>query len=180
VLFPPESCYLVANKKVMAWISEGLPWMDEADRSLVRRYLPWTRVVEERKVEWRGDSHDLGDLLIRHQEDLVLKKATGMMGLEVTLGSACAPGAWAAEVARALADGDTIVQEHVVPGRYRLEASDGPGDGTHPADVIPVLSPCLYDGRAGGCFVRYHRSGRAGVIGASRFGAVENVMVAAR
>ncbi len=178
-LFPPQSSYLVANKKVLAWISEGRPWMTEEDRALVARYLPWTRLVHDRKLTWGGRLHSLADLLLDHQQHFVLKKAIGMMGLEVTLGPYATGEEWRAEVVRALADGDTVVQEYVEPGRFRMAMSSASGPGTQSVDIAPVLSPVLFGGVAAGCWARYHGSGRAGMIGASGFGATENVLLAA-
>ncbi|NEE60423.1 hypothetical protein G3M55_89950, partial [Streptomyces sp. SID8455] len=111
LLFPPQSSYLIANKKTLAWISEGLPWMTEDDRELVARYLPWTRLVHPRKVEWRGVRHDLAALLLENRRDFVLKKAIGMMGLQVVLGPYATDQEWEGAVTAALADRDSIVQE---------------------------------------------------------------------
>jgi hypothetical protein len=136
-------------------------------------------LVGDRFVQWRGRRWAMTDLLRRHREDLVLKKAIGMMGLQVTLGCETSAGDWEAGVTAALAAGDSIVQEYVEPGRYEIEVSTADG-GTRRREIFPVLSPCIYDGRPGGCWVRYHDSGKGGVIGASGFGATENVMLAAR
>ncbi|MET8544516.1 hypothetical protein ABZW03_28325 [Kitasatospora sp. NPDC004799] len=177
-LFPPQSSYLVANKKVLAWISEGRPWMTEEDRALVERCLPWTRLVYDRKLAWGGRRHDLADLLLDNQQHFVLKKAIGMMGLEVTLGPYVTGPQWRGEVARALAEGDTIVQQYVEPGRFRMAMSSASGPEVQSVDIAPVLSPVLFGGVPAGCWARYHGSGQAGMIGASGFGATENVLLA--
>ncbi|MFC9327324.1 hypothetical protein [Kitasatospora sp. NPDC057015] len=180
LLFPPQSSYLLANKKTLAWISEGQPWMTEEDRELVARYLPWTRLVHPRKVVWNGRRHDLATLLLEHRRDFVLKKAIGMMGLQVTLGPHTTEQEWGEVVAAALADGESIVQEYVEPGRYRMQMSREAGPEPQEVDIAPVLSPVLFGGAAAGCWARYHGTGKAGIIGASGFGATENVLLAAR
>ncbi|MEU1124600.1 hypothetical protein ABZ371_13785 [Streptomyces sp. NPDC005899] len=180
LLFPPQSSYLLANKKTLAWISEGQPWMTTEDRKLVARYVPWTRLVYSRKVDWKGESHDLAALLIEHRRDLVLKKAIGMMGLQVVLGPCATEREWGAAVAAALAEGDSIVQEYVEPGRYRMEMTGEAGTSSQYVDIAPVLSPVLFAGAAAGCWARYYGTGEAGIIGASGYGATENVLLAAR
>ncbi|MFF3751418.1 hypothetical protein ACFYYH_13315 [Streptomyces sp. NPDC002018] len=180
VLFPPQSSYLIANKKTLAWISEGQPWMTDEDRDLVARYLPWTRLVHPRKVEWNRGHHDLAALLLGNRHEFVLKKAIGMMGLQVTLGPYATDQEWGTAVAAALADGDSIVQEYVEPGRYRMEMSREAGPQPQYVDIAPVLSPVLFGEAAAGCWARYHSTGQAGIIGASGFGATENVLLAAR
>ncbi|WP_410631006.1 hypothetical protein [Amycolatopsis sp. cmx-4-83] len=179
VLFPPQSSYLLANKKVLAWLSEGTAWMSEPDRALVDRYLPWTRVVKPGPVLRGGVAHrDFADFALSHQDELVLKKAVGMMGLQVTLGPFTSESAWRDEVARALADGDTIVQDYVTPGRVPVEMTDETGDGTHVRSIAPVLSPILFGGQPAGCWARYRGTGEDGIIGASGHGATENVLLA--
>lgn len=52
-LISTQTAYLISNKKVLGWVSEGRPWMTEQDRDIVDRYLPWTRVVSDRATRWR-------------------------------------------------------------------------------------------------------------------------------
>ncbi|MFC4503561.1 MULTISPECIES: hypothetical protein [Streptomyces] len=179
VLYPPESSYLVANKKVLAWLSEGRPWMAGNDQRLVTRYVPWTRVAREGKVEWRGDRVDLLRLLTTHRESFVVKPAVGMMGRGVVMGRTCTQPQWEATVTSALDAGDSIVQEYVEPGRYELEMVAGPGSTPYRSSVAPVLSPCLFGGRTGGVYARYYPDGRSGVVGVAQGGAMENVVLAA-
>lgn len=51
---PSQSARLVDSKKMLARLSEGLPWMSDAGRALVSRFVPWTRIVRDRIVHWRG------------------------------------------------------------------------------------------------------------------------------
>ncbi|NEE46587.1 hypothetical protein G3M55_18430, partial [Streptomyces sp. SID8455] len=73
------------------------------------------------------------------------------------------------------ADRDSIVQEYVEPGRYRMAMSREAGPEPQYLDIAPVLSPVLFGEAAAGCWARYHGTGKAGIIGASGFGATENV-----
>lgn len=179
VLYPPESSYLLANKRLLAWLSEGRPWMSDNDRRLVHQYVPWTRVVQEGKVQWRGDPVDLRQLLTAHRELFVLKPAVGMVGRGVVLGRSCPSPQWEASVTRALGARDAIVQEYVEPARYELEMVEDPGTQPYCVAVAPVLSPLLFGGRPGGVYARYYPDGRSGVIGVAQGGAMENVVLAA-
>jgi hypothetical protein len=163
-LIATQTAYLIANKKVLAWISEGLPWMTEGDRDAVARYLPWTRVVSDRKVTWRGSSRPLPRLLLDRPEEFVLKPAIGMRAQNVLVGRRCDPVLWRETVERAAAASDHIVQEYIDPMPYRMQFSDD-GAGTFEEAVFPVFSPFLFGNRPGGCMVRYLPPGQRGVVG---------------
>ncbi len=180
LLLATQTAYMIANKKVMGWLSEGRPWMTAADRELVERYLPWTRVVTDRDVEWRGRTWSLPDLLLREQERFVLKLGTGMKGENVLIGRFCAEQEWRDQVAEAVADGNHIAQEFVETIPCPMEFADESGPGSHRMDVYPVFGPYIYDGQAGGLGVRFLPSGRQGVISVHKFGALPSVALSSR
>lgn len=163
-LIASQTAYLIANKKVLGWISEGLPWMTERDRRAVSRYLPWTRVVGDRPVCWRGSQWSLSRLLLEHAENFVLKPAIGMRAQNVLLGRYCDAALWRETVERAVAAEDHIVQEYVEPVPYLMEFTDD-GVSTFEAEVFPVFSPFLFDNQPGGCMVRYLPPGKRDVVG---------------
>ncbi|MGI8329152.1 hypothetical protein ACRYCC_04250 [Actinomadura scrupuli] len=177
-LLPSQTSGMLANKKVLAWVSEGRPWMTETERDLADRYLPWTREVRDTKTTWRGRVRALPELLLAHPENFVLKKSIGMMGLEVLLGPDTGERRWADAVEDALASGDWIVQEYITPVRVPMVLSDGSEAGTRTEMVAPVLSPCLFGTGSGGCLTRFFPDGSRGVVSVYGFGAMENVAVA--
>ncbi|MCY0935870.1 hypothetical protein [Streptomyces sp. H34-S4] len=179
-LLASQSAYLIANKKVLGWVSEGRPWMTDADREAVARYLPWTRVVSDRPARWRGATAPVGELLLDHPEDFVLKPAIGMSGQQVLIGRTCAPEVWRRAVREAVAAEDHIVQEYVEPAPYLMEFMDENGSATHREEVFPVYSPFLFDQRDGGCMVRYLSPEQQGVVSINGHGALPNVAVALR
>ena len=95
VAIPSQSARLVDSKKVLALLSEGLPWMSEADHALVRRFVPWTRVVRDRVVRWRDRNYPIRRLLHDERRRFLLKGSAGLSGKEVTFGAHCAPQDWA-------------------------------------------------------------------------------------
>jgi hypothetical protein len=163
-LIASQTAYLVANKKVLGWISEGRPWMTDGDRDIVARYLPWTRVVSDRTVSWQGRQQPLPELLLADPGRFVLKPATGMRAQNVVVGRRCDPQLWKAAVERAVPAEDYIVQEYVEAVPYRMEFSED-GSRTFEAEVFPVFSPFVFGNRPGGCMIRYLPPGQHDVVG---------------
>ncbi|MFF3458205.1 hypothetical protein ACFYXH_28570 [Streptomyces sp. NPDC002730] len=178
LLLPPQSSGLLANKKALALVSEGHPWMTRAERRLAERHLPWTRITLPGRTRWHGQEHELPPLLLAQQERFVLKKAIGMTGREVLVGRHAEPADWRQAVESAFAAGDSIVQEYVEPATCALELTDG--TSTFTAQVAPVLSPMLFGDRPGGCWARYYATPKpdaGGVVSVSAYGASENAVL---
>lgn len=181
LLLATQSSYLLANKKVMGWVSEGQPWMTEDDHRLARRYLPWTRVVGDRATEWHGRTTSMPNLLVEERNHFVLKEAIGMKGLQVTIGRYVTDVEWEVAVHRAVRTGDSIAQEYVEAVPHPVEWVDAPGDEPQRSDVEPILSPFIMGGASAGCLARYFVTGAPeGPVSLEGFGAVMNVAVAAR
>lgn len=166
------------SKLTMGLLSEGRPWMTAAERALVNRYLPWTRVLSERRTERAGEQVDLLPYVLRNRERLVLKEALGDCGKQVVIGPEVDAVEWETAVA-AGADGTSIVQEFVPPQTCRVALLADGADKPHDAEVAPVLGPLLFGGRPAGLWCRYRTDGAAGIVNArgSATGA-DNAMVA--
>lgn len=163
-LLPSQSARFLHNKQTLALLSEGLPWMTARDAEVVDRYVPWSRVVGDRKVYWRGEAHDLPRLLLDRQEDFVLKGATGWSCLEVFFGVETSPQEWEARVGQAVRDGGFVVQERIRPLSYPLEVMTGPGE-VRRILADPVISPFCLGGQSAGCYVRFVEAGERLAIG---------------
>jgi hypothetical protein len=170
LLLPPQSSGLLANKKALALVSEGRPWMTRAERRMVERHLPWTRITIPGRTDWRERAQDLPALLLRERGQFVLKRAIGQRGREVLIGRHTGQRAWEEAVTGAFEAGDSVVQEFVEPLSCPMELTDGRATWTAP--VAPVLSPMLFNGRAGGCCARFLPDGTSasGSGGGSRPG----------
>ena len=175
VLLAPQSSYFVADKRVLAWLSAGTPWMTAADAAFVGRYVPWTRVVADAPAGWRGARHELPRLLLEQRERFVLKTAFSMQGQGMTIGRECSDRAWDQAVADALARDDVVVQEYVEPARCDVDFVVGSDGAIETVAMAPVLSPLVIGHRAAGCYVRYLPGGAVGITSAVRFGAIKNV-----
>lgn len=156
LMLPSQSGTMLADKRLLALISEGIASRSAADRAFVSTYIPWTRIVRDGSVEWGGRRHGLAELIINAKDNFVLKRGMGNSGQEVTIGVDTEESAWRSVVNSAM-DGSSVVQEYVPPKPYTLELMNEDGVA-EVAAVAPVLSPILMDGRPAGCFVRYIRA----------------------
>jgi hypothetical protein len=162
-MIPSQTSWLLRSKKTLARLSEGLPWMSAADRELVDRYVPWSRVVGDRAVRWRGRHHELPRLLVEHQESFVLKGANGSGGNEVFFGGRTEAGAWARMVEQAIRTGYCIAQEVVESASYPVDVLLDSGDIARvPANA--VVSPFCLGGMPAGCLARFMPAGRPRVV----------------
>jgi hypothetical protein len=175
-LVSSETSSLLYNKKLLGVASAGQPGMSAADRALFDRYLPWTRVLTDGEVDYRGRRHDLRTLLLAHPEHFLIKGATGMKGEQVVMGRDSGDAQWRTTVADALAAGDSIVQERVESVRYPMSVRHSDGQVTT-ADVAPVLGPFVIGGRPAGCLARYFPDGADSVVSVERHGAAQNIAV---
>jgi hypothetical protein len=179
LLLAPQTATFLANKKILAWLSEGRPWMSRADRRYVAHYVPWTRIVADTAVEWDGRRTDLLDLLVRERERFVLKPAIGVRGVGVLIGRDVPDADWTHAVEAAAHEGSTVAQAYVEPVRLPLKIADTDAGTALVEEVRPVFAPFVFGGEAAGCLVRYRRDGdSAGPINTA-FGALRNIAVAA-
>ncbi|ASO21090.1 hypothetical protein FHR81_002058 [Actinoalloteichus hoggarensis] len=178
LLLAPQTAELVANKLVMGMVSEGRPWMSAADRALVDRYLPWTRILTDRRTTHAGKPVDLLAHTIRYREDLVLKRGIGLQGQQVFLGRDTSSERWTSLVEGAAAAGDSIVQEYVHAQHCPLFVVEDGVEQPREIAVAPVLSPFLFGGRPGGLWARFFTTGAVGIISMDGHGALDNAVVA--
>ena len=151
-------CRLSEDKAFFAILTDesfaSLMTAEESD--LVRRVVPWTRRVAERKTRRGGQEIDLVPYVIDHQADLVLKPAHGYGGRSVLVGDETAPEAWAAAVQDGLRE-PWVVQErvHIPEEVFPLLEDDGEV-GLAPLKVN--VNPFFVHGAEVGAVTRASRS----------------------
>jgi len=160
LLVGTQTSTFLSSKLTLGLLSEGRPWMSAAERALVARYLPWTRILAPRRTGWR----DLVPFSAGHRESLVLKEGLGMSGQQVIIGREVSQARWEEAVDAAAAAGASVVQEFVAPRTCRLALVADGVDEPYDADVAPVLGPLLFGGRPAGLFARFRGDGSAGVV----------------
>lgn len=153
--------WILGDKKNLALLSEladaGL--LADDDRELVRRYLPWTRVVRPGATLYEGEEHDMGELLARRRSELVLKLGTSYGGADVHYGSKASAERWRRLAEQALASGDWVVQRWVSSQPFVFQAGD---EGCCAYDL--VWGAFVFGDSYGGAMVRMLPSERRAVI----------------
>ena len=178
LLVGTQTSTFLSSKLTMGLLSEGRPWMSAAERALVAEYLPWTRVLSDRRTTWRDEQVDLVRFAADHRELLVLKAGLGMSGKQVLIGREAGQAEWEAAVAAAAEAGTSVVQEFVAPRTCRLAMIHEDADEPHDADVAPVLGPMVFCGRPAGVTARFFGDGTAGVVSVMGNNASGNCVVA--
>lgn len=164
---PSQSARLVDSKKVLALLSEGLPWMSVEDRDLVRRFVPWSRVLGDRRVEWRGQMYELPRLLIERQELFVLKGAAGLSAQEVFFGANTSAQEWE-QLVRAAAESEYYAAQEIVTAiRHPVQVMLDESGRMDTILANSVISPFCVGGVAAGCHVRFDSATRLGPVSRS-------------
>ncbi|WP_397458495.1 hypothetical protein AB3464_05000 [Pseudomonas asplenii] len=178
LLLGPQTSAFLANKKTLAWLSEGLPWMTRQDHETVAKFVPWSRWLADRNTTLPdGTVGALLSFCLRHQTDLVLKEAIGMQGRQVTVGRDVSESRWH-ELLIAAADlGNAIVQAYVEPCLQQVWMSHGPHeDQLELLKMRPIISFFVFGGRAGSGWARFRPNDSYGVISCEGFGAFETAI----
>ncbi|MFF0144104.1 hypothetical protein ATK36_4294 [Amycolatopsis sulphurea] len=160
LLLSTQTAALFGNKVTLGLLSEGRPWLSTAERAVVNHYVPWTRVLADRRTHRDGQDVDLLPFVLRRQHALVLKRGTGS---GVVHGQSVTADGWHEAVAAAVGEGGWVVQDLVSAQPYPLPMISDDGNGPSMAKVVPVFGPFLFGRRPGGMLVRFFATGEAGI-----------------
>jgi hypothetical protein len=134
------------------------------EREIIRRHIPWTRVVADVKTAHYGQPIELLPFIENERENLVLKPSDEYGGSGVTLGWETSESAWDAAIERALSakNGAWIVQERIPIRRevFPYIASVGKVDYR---DMLVDFAPYLFLGKLAGFLTRLSATGLANV-----------------
>lgn len=160
-LFSGPITQLLSDKRNIGLLSErsGSDVFSREERELIERHLPWTRVVRQGEVVFRGSRMPMEELLARHRTELVLKYSRSAGGKEVFVGRFVALEVWSAVAGRALGESGWIVQEYVKSLDFRYQHGER---GAPPHEV--VWGPWDFGGRYGGTLLRMLPSDREGLV----------------
>lgn len=158
---------LVGNKASLALLSDSAErgLFSAQEQAVVRRSVPWTRMVRRGATFWRGGRVDLRDVALREQSRLVLKPAGGYAGRGVLLGWRVSPRAWQAAIDEAMG-GFWVLQERVRPVTERVPRIDDESQDLGFEEVDINWGVFIMNGRYGGAILRAIPSARGGVISA--------------
>jgi hypothetical protein len=134
------------------------------EREIIRRHIPWTRVVADVKTAHYGQPIELLAFIEEQRENLVLKPSDEYGGSGVTLGWETSESAWDAAIALALSgkNGAWIVQERIPIRRevFPYIADVGKVDYR---DMLVDFAPYLFLGKLAGFLTRLSATGLANV-----------------
>src|SRR6266478_5904570 len=139
------------------------------EREVIRRHIPWTRVVEDTGTAHYGDHVDLLAFIREKRENLVLKPSDEYGGSGVTLGWETNEHDWDEAIARAISatkPGEAscawIVQERI-PIRREVFPYITPDRNVESRDMLVDLAPYLFRGKLCGFLTRLSATGLANV-----------------
>jgi len=136
------------------------------ERELIRRHIPWTVLVEERRVTRDGASIDLVSYLRHERRRFVIKPNDEYGGTGVTLGWETSEASWDAAIARALAERDRgwVAQEQIKVRREEFPICEsGSANGVAMRNMLVDFAPYVFRGRLAGFLTRLSATGLANV-----------------
>jgi hypothetical protein len=138
--------------------------VSDAERALIGRHIPWTRLVREGKTHHGERVVDLVPYLRSAREHLVLKPNDDYGGHGVTLGWETTEATWDTAIQTALGGtkGAWVVQERI-PIRREIFPRFEKGQPVAIEDVLVDLAPYLFRGRLAGFLTRLSATGLANV-----------------
>ncbi len=113
-LVNPFRCKIVHKKAAFEMLTddEHQNWFTHSEKEAIRRSVPWTRRVADRKTTRKGRPIDLLEFIHRNRSLFVLKPNDDYGGRGVYLGSQLEEREWDNAIATALS-GDYVVQEAI-------------------------------------------------------------------
>lgn len=139
-----------------------------SERELIRRHIPWTRVVEDVGTAHYGDHIDLLSFIREDRENLVLKPSDEYGGSGVTLGWETSEPDWDAAIGRAVSAAGApekscwVVQERIPIRREVFPYITAHGHVEF-RDMLVDFAPYLFRGKLCGFLTRLSATGLANV-----------------
>ena len=146
-------CKLLHKKAVFELLTDyaNAGWFTPCEREVIRRTVPWTRRVSQRKTHYCGQEVDLVEHILKNRRAFVLKPNDDYGGRGVSFGEHATEAEWYAMVAEALI-GDYVVQEKIDLQMEVFPIFCESGWALQPMYVD--TNPFLFGGRVEGGLVR--------------------------
>ena len=148
------SAKMMAKKASLAFLSDerNASLFNQSQLEAIHKFVPWTRVIEERKTLYQGDEVDLIDFVNRHKDRFALKPNDDYGGSGVVLGWEASSGAWEAAV------NNSLIHPHVIQERVNITEVNFPMWINGQLDISPRYvdaDPYIFGGDAvGGVLTR--------------------------
>jgi len=143
-MFTPSAGWLLANKLLLTWLWSDIDQLAPEDQELVRRHVPWSRLLTEDMVE---------DALAR-QALLVLKPADEYGGSGVLVGHETSVEEWQEGLAEGIRRGDFLLQDYVRPDRITMDFINLETGEQLQTEVPYSVGPYTFGRESFGCFLR--------------------------
>ena len=149
----PFRCKILHKKAIFEWLTddERAGWLSETEREVAARCVPWTRVLTERKTQYRGQTIDLAEFVRKNRASFVLKPNDDYGGHGIFFGKDTGATEWDAMIAVALSK-DYVVQEIL-----NLHMEEFPIFDEQRWSIQPMyvdVNPFMFNGKADGAMVR--------------------------
>jgi uncharacterized circularly permuted ATP-grasp superfamily protein len=111
------NCQILYNKVIFALISdaENAHRFHQDEEEAIRRSVPWTRLVTDRRTRYAEREIVLIDFIRTHKDELVLKPIREYGGAGIVLGWEVDDSTWQAGVATALASPHVVQKRAPIP-----------------------------------------------------------------
>ncbi len=137
------------------------------ERAMIRRHVPWTALVEERRVAIDGHHTDLVPHLRANRERFVIKPNDEYGGTGVTLGWETSEADWDAAIARAIAERERgwVAQQRIAVRRemFPVCSANAVAERVEQRDMLVDFAPYIFRGTLAGYLTRLSSSGLANV-----------------
>ena len=160
-------CKIPHVKAFFAVLTDGnnAKLFSAAEREVIERHVPWTRVVEDVKTDRLGEPIGLLEYIRKNKNDLVLKPSDEYGGTGVTLGWETDEKQWDLAIEGAQPGderGCWIVQEKIAVRRGEFPYIGTNGKVEY-KDMLVDFAPYLFRGKLAGFLTRLSASGLANV-----------------
>ncbi len=111
----PFRSFIVGNKKVLALLTDERfqAIYDREELEVIRKAIPWTKVLADMKVTYDGYTVDLPRFVSDNKDKLVLKAASSYGGKDVFLGRETDQATWDKVINDNIGAQDWVVQQYV-------------------------------------------------------------------
>ncbi len=173
-LYPGPLGPLLSDKRNLGLLSRHADSdaFSAAERQLIAKHIPWSRDLTTAHTSFRDASGPLRDILMEHRQDLVIKPAHGLKGMDVHVGRHTSPTDWQSIVGATLGQAGWLAQEFVESKPYLYQA------GPHGWTAHDVIWGLFCFGKLyGGAFLRMMPKGTGDGVINSAHGATEGIVL---
>jgi hypothetical protein len=149
----PFRCKMLHKKAAFELLTDEAyaRWFTPTEREVIRRTVPWTRVVTEKRTGYREQQIDLLPYIRQHRSNFILKPNDDYGGHGISFGDRLSEAAWDDKLKAAL-DQDFVVQEVITLHPEEFPIFDERQWSLQPMYVD--TNPFIFRGRVEGAMVR--------------------------